>query len=266
MTRLLLACLILTLACAATVAAARALERRLIFHPDNRVATPGSGIKGLQVVSVGFSGGLAVTAWHVPASSSLPTVVFLHGNGGNIGDREDRIAAFAEAGIGILMVEYPGYGGEPGRPSERTLLGAARTAVEFLSGRGVAPHHVVLYGESIGSGIATRLATEREVGGLILESPYTSILDIARQLLPWLPIRLLLSQRFEQLSLIAKVHAPLLILQGALDQIVPPAMGEAVFAAANPPKRLWRAPLAGHNDLGAHGAINEAIAFVSEKT
>ena len=262
MTPLLVACLVMLLACAAAAGVARVLERRLIFHPDGRVATPGLGIAGLRVVPAGPASGLAARAWHVPASPNAPTMVFLHGNAGNIGDREDRIAAFAQAGLGILMVEYPGYGGEPGRPSEKALLGAGRRALEFLDGEGVPSRDVVLYGESIGTGIATRLATEREVGGLVLESPYTSILDIACTLLPWLPVRLLLSQRFEQLSLIARVHAPLLVLQGALDRIVPPAMGQAVYAAANTPKRLWTAPLAGHNDLAAFGAIDEAIAFV----
>ncbi len=124
---------------------------------------------------------------------------------------------------------------------------------------------VFLYGESIGTGVATRLATEREVGGLILESPYTSILDIARQMVPWLPVRLLLSDRFEQLSLIAMVHAPLLVLQGALDRVIPPAMGQAVFAAANQPKRLWVAPQGGHNDLAAFGAIEEVVSFVRKE-
>ncbi len=223
---------------------------------------PSLGITGLRVISVSAEGGLAATAWFVPACDGLPTIVFLHGNAGNIGDREDRMAAFARAGIGILMVEYPGYGGELGTPSEKGLLEAGGRALDFLDREGVPSTRVILYGESIGTGIATRLAMEREVGGLILESPYTSILDIARQLVPWLPVRLLLSERFEQLSLIAMVHAPLLILQGSLDRVVPPAMGRAVLAAANQPKRLWTAPGAGHNDLAAFGAFEEAIAFV----
>lgn len=123
---------------------------------------------------------------------------------------------------------------------------------------------MILYRESNGTGIATRLAIEREVGGLILETPYTSILGTARQLVPLLPMRLLLSECFEQLPLIAMVHAPLLVLQGTLDRVVQPPMGQAVFAAANQPKRLWTAPEAGHNNLAAYEVIEMTIVFVLE--
>ena len=265
MAAFILFCLVLACACVATIGAARLLSRRLVFHPDDRRPEPSLGIAGLRVISAGAQERADPAAWYVPASHGLPTIAYLHGNAGNIGDREGRMAAFARAGIGVLMVEYPGYGGEPGRPSEKGLLDAGRRALDYLDRHGVPSRSVILYGESIGTGVATRLATEREVGGLILESPYTSILDIARQIAPWLPVRLLLSDRFEQLSLIAKVHAPLLVLQGALDRIVPPTMGQAVFTAANQPKRLWTAPEAGHNDLAAFGATQEAVAFVRKE-
>ncbi len=257
--------LVLTFTYIATAGAARMLQRRLIFHPDDRHPVPSLGIPGLREIAAGAQDTPNPAAWYVPASPGLPTVAYLHGNAGNIGDREARMAAFARAGIGILMVEYPGYGGEPGTPSERGLLEAGRGALDFLDRSGVPSPGVFLYGESIGTGVATRLATERELGGLILESPYTSILDIARQMVPWLPVRLLLSDRFEQLSLIAMVHAPLLVLQGALDRVIPPAMGQAVFEAANQPKRLWVAPQGGHNDLAAFGAIEEVVSFVRKE-
>ena len=262
---LVIACLVLACACVATVGAARLLSRRLIFHPDDRRPESNPEIPGLRAISAGAQEHAGPAAWYVPASHGLPTIAYLHGNAGNIGDREGRMAAFAHAGIGILMVEYPGYGGEPGTPSEKGLLEVGRGALDFLERSGVPSPGVFLYGESIGTGVATRLATEREVGGLILESPYTSILDIARQMVPWLPVRLLLSDRFEQLSLIAMVHAPLLVLQGSLDRVIPPAMGQAVFAAANQPKRLWVAPQGGHNDLAAFGAIEEVVSFVRKE-
>ena len=260
-----IALLVLVSTYIATAGAARMLQRRLIFHPDDRHPIPSLRIPGLRAISAGTQDSLDPAAWYVPASQSLPTVAYLHGNAGTIGDREGRMAAFARAGIGILMVEYPGYGGEPGTPSEKGLLEVGRGALDFLERSGVPSPGVFLYGESIGTGVATRLATEREVSGLILESPYTSILDIARQMVPWLPVRLLLSDRFEQLSLIAMVHAPLLVLQGALDRVIPPAMGQAVFAAANQPKRLWVAPQGGHNDLAAFGAIEEVVSFVRKE-
>lgn len=265
MTPVVITCIALVLASTPTVGAARVLQRRLLFYPDGRHPISSLRIPGLRMISAGEQGSPDLAAWYVPASHGLPTVAYFHGNAGKIGDREGRMAAFARAGIGILMVEYPGFGGELGRASKKGLVKAGRRALAFLDRSGVPSHKVILYGESIGTGIATRLATERKVGGLILESPYTSILDIACQLVPWLPVRLLLSDRFEQLSLITMVHAPLLILQGALDRIVPPAMGQAVFAAANQPKRLWTAPKGGHNDLAVFGAMKAAIAFVLEE-
>ena len=256
-----LASIVLAALYAATAGAAWALQRRIVFHPGTRQPTPGLGITGLRVISTGGPGSARSTAWYVPASRGSPTIAYLHGNAGDIGDREGRMQAFARAGLGILMVEYPGYGGEPGTPSEAGLLEAGRRALGFLDAEGIRPRDTVLYGESIGTGIATRLATEREFGGLILESPYTSIRDLARRAVPWLPVDLLLSDRFEQLSLVGRVRAPLLLLQGAGDQLVPPDMGRAVFEAANQPKRLWSAPQGGHNDLARFGAIAEAIAF-----
>ena len=256
-----LACIVVATLYAATACAAWAFQRRLVFHPDARQPTPALGIAGLRVLSTGGPDGPHSTAWYVPAAHGSPTIAYLHGNAGNIGDREGRMQAFAQAGVGILMVEYPGYGGEPGAPSEPGLLEAGRRALGFLDAEGVRPRHIVLYGESIGTGVATRLATEHEVGGLVLESPYTSIRDLAQRAVPWLPVDLLLTDRFEQLSLVARVQAPLLLLQGARDQLVPPDMGRTVFEAANQPKRLWSAPQGGHNDLARFGAIAEAIAF-----
>ena len=239
-------------------------QRRIVFQPDP--STPdlqAANVPGLVAIHTETSDGLALLAWYRPAQPGQPTLLYLHGNGGNIANRIPRMHRFAPTGWGLFFAEYRGYGGNPGSPSESGFTLDATAAAGWLQARGVAGSDLILYGESIGTGVATRLATTRPVAALILESPYTSIRAIAEARYPWAPVRRLTRDPFELLDLIPQVHAPVLVLQGLHDDIVPPAMGQAVHAAANPPAELWSDPHAGHNDLLDHGAIEAAIAFIA---
>lgn len=267
MTRLL-ATLVIVVAVGygAVVALAFAVQRRIVFQPDTaRPQASALAIPELREVTIRPLGQPALLAWYLPAPAGRAMIAYFHGNGGNLAYRSERIRTFWQAHLGLLMVEYPGYGGNAGSPSEAGMIAAGRAALAFLDAGGVPSSRLVLYGESIGSGIATRLATEHAIAGLILESPYTSVLDIARRTVwgRFLPVRLLLRDRFEQLSLIKDVHAPLLIMQGKRDVIVPPDMGQTLFMAANEPKVMWSTPDGGHNDLSRYGALSQAIAFAN---
>ena len=249
------------------VALAFVVQRRIVFRPDTgRPLASMVAIPELQEVTIRPRGQPPLLAWYLPASANRPMIAYFHGNGGNLTNRIGRVRTFWQAHLGLLMVEYPGYGGNAGSPNEAGMIAAGRTALTFLDAQGVQSDQLVLYGESLGSGIATHLATEHAVAGLILESPYTSVLDIARHTLwgRFLPVRLLLRDRFEQLSRIKNVQAPLLIMQGEKDDIVPPDMGRILFSAANEPKQMWIAPEGGHDDLSQYGAMNCAIAFASD--
>ncbi len=246
------------------VGAVAILQRRLMYFPDTRRPDPSAaGVPGAQVMAVHTSDGLDLLAWLAPAQSeALPVVLYLHGNGGNIGLRASRLASLHAFGWGVLLLEYRGYGGNAGSPSEAGLTQDARAGYTALRAMGISAHRILLWGESLGSGVAVRLATEAEVGAVLLESPYTSFVALARSRFPWVPVSLLLLDRYDLLGRIGQVRAPVLVMAGGQDRVVPPAMGRAVFAAAPEPKEYWLAAQAGHDDLAAVGAIEAAAAFV----
>ena len=239
-------------------------QRRVLYKPD-RVAPDAAeaGVPGLQVLRAATDDGLALLAWYVPpARPGGCVVLYFHGNNRSIGSRADRLRDLAAVGWGVLMQEYRGYGGNPGAPSEDGLMRDARAGLALLLARGIGGERILLWGESLGSGVAVRLASERAVAAVLLESPYTSIAAIARARYRLVPVDLLLRDRFDSLACIGGVRAPVLVMQGALDDVVPPAMGRALMAAATAPKRLWVAPDAGHFDIWEAGALAAAVDFV----
>jgi hypothetical protein len=209
--------------------------------------------------------GLDLLAWFAPpADAAQPVVLYLHGNGGNIAYRSIRFVQMSHLGWGVLLLEYRGYGGNPGTPSEAGLYADARAGYAALRALGIQASRILLWGESLGTGVAVRLATEVDVGAVLLESPYTSITAVAQRQFPLVPVGWLLRDRFDLLGRIGAVRAPVLVMTGGRDVTVPPAMGQTVFAAANEPKVLWLAADAGHNDLGAAGALDVVQRFVRQ--
>jgi len=208
-------------------------------------------------------------AWYWPALSEDGfTVVYLHGNAGHIGNRVEKARPYLAAGLGALLVEWRGYAGNPGSPTEEGFAADARAALAFLEGRGIRDGRMLLYGESIGSGPAVRLAVERAaenrtVGAVVLEAPFTSAAAVAQAHYPWLPAYWLVRDRHDSLAWIDRIGAPLLILHGALDRVVPARMGRALHEAALEPKRIRIWPEAGHNDLYEHGAAETVLDFLA---
>jgi hypothetical protein len=257
-----------TLAAAALYCAALAIlasqQRRFLYHPDtNRPTLTTTGLTNARELTVHTDDGLDLLSWLTPpADDAQPVVLYLHGNGGHIGNRAHRLARFARDGWGVLLLEYRGYGGNPGTPTETGLNQDASAGYAALRALGIPAQRIILWGESLGTGIAVRLATKVDVGAVILEAPYTSIAAIGQQRFPWAPVALLLRDRFDLLRHIGAVHAPVLVMTGARDTVVPPSMGQKVFAAANQPKQFWLAPNAGHNDLVEAGAFDIAHTFV----
>ena len=160
------------------------------------------------------------------------------------------------------MMSYRGYSGSTGAPSEVANVADGKLAFDALAADGVAPGDIIIYGESLGSGVAVQVAAEKAPGGLILDAPYTSIADIAAGQYPWLPVRWLLRDRYDSVDYIAKVHCPLLIVHGERDEIIPVGMGRELLALANPPKQIATFKEAGHADhymYGSYDAINAWI-------
>jgi hypothetical protein len=159
------------------------------------------------------------------------------------------------------MAEYRGYGGNPGTPTERGLVADGAAALDFLDGEGIAANRLVIYGESLGSGVAVLLAAQREVAGLILEAPFTSVADVAQHHYSFMPASALVRDRFDSLARIGQVRAPILVLHGERDRVVPLRFGRALFDAAPEPKELWLAREAGHEDLARYGALERSATF-----
>jgi uncharacterized protein len=241
------------------------LQRRILYRPDRRLPDlEGAGHPDVQQITVTTSDGLALLAWYLPpARPNDRVVLYLHGNAAHIGHRAYRLGPFQRLGWGVLLLEYRGYGGNPGQPSEAGLMIDAHAGLAALQQMGFPLPAIVVWGESLGTGPAVQLAVEHKVGALLLESPYTSIADIARLRYRLFPVDWLLLDRFDSLRRIGNVRAPVLVMHGALDQIVPVAMGRVVFAAAPDPKQLWIAQDAGHLDLVQAGAIAVAGQFVA---
>ncbi len=249
----------------ASVAGAMFLgQRRLMYHPGPPPPPPAEvGLPEMDPVRLETADGLALLAWYAPARSGRPTVVLFHGNAGNLAHRAHKARPLLDAGYGVLLVAWRGFGGNPGSPSEEGLYEDGRAAFRFLADRGVAAEQVVVYGESLGSGVAVRMATEYAVAAVILEAPFTSIADVAQRHYWYMPARWLLLDRFDSESRIAAVSAPILMLHGLRDAVVPAELGHALFEAAPKPKTERLFPEGGHSDLYEHGAGEAVLAFLA---
>ncbi|MDE0056595.1 MAG: alpha/beta hydrolase [Defluviicoccus sp.] len=240
-------------------------QRRLLYSPDR--APPDlalAGLDGMEPAALATDDGLSLLAWYAPArGTGKATLVYFHGNAGHIGHRAGKVRPYLDAGHGVLLVSWRGYGGNDGSPTEDGLYRDGRAAFAFLDRLGVASETTVVYGESLGSGVAVQMARERRVAGVVLESPYTSIPSVAAHHYWYLPAAWLVRDRFDSLSKIGGIGAPLLVLHGERDRVVPVEFGRELFAAAREPK-TWRGFAQAGHDLYASGAADAVLAFLSE--
>jgi len=243
-----------------------AFQRQLLYLPDKTRPDLAQLTRlGVREVTLTTADGLSLLSWYLPASPGRPVIAYFHGNGGHIGYRVERLLRFADEGYGVLMLEYRGYGGNPGAPSETGFFTDSDAAVDFLEHEAVTSNRLVIYGESLGSGVAVRLASEREVGALILEAPFTSVAEVAQHHFRYVPAAKMVTDRFDSLSRIGKVKAPILILHGGRDRVVPLRFGRALFNAAPEPKEAWFAPEAGHETLARYGGLDAVVAFIERR-
>lgn len=250
---------------ALVVAGCATFQRSLLYFPGPELPAPAeAGAADMRPVTLNTADGLALTAWYAPAAENRATIAYFHGNAGNIAYRVDKTRALRQSGYGLLLVEYRGYGGNPGSPTEDGLYADAEAAYAFLTRtQGIAPERIVLKGESLGSGVAVWLAQKVDVGAVMLEAPYTSITDVAQRAYFFLPVRLLAKDRFEAVDRIADIDAPLLIVHGNRDRVIDVEFGQALFAAAVEPKTLRIIQGGSHNDLPAFGLEEIELDFLA---
>jgi uncharacterized protein len=239
------------------------VQRAFIFPiPQTaRTAPDAAGFPEAEEHVLTTADGEKVIIWHVLAEPGRAVVIYFPGNGDTLAGSAGRFRDITLGGTGLVALSYRGYAGSSGRPSEQGLLRDAAAAYAFAVMR-YGADRIVLWGFSLGSGVAVALAAEQPVGKLILEAPYTSIVDVAAAHFRFVPVRWLLRDPFRSDLRIARVNAPLLIVHGAQDATIPIVFGERLFALAHEPKQFVRFPEGGHNDLDNHGAIETVRHFI----
>lgn len=250
---------------AAVCLAGYTFHRNFMYFPyPERVPPIEAGLKGTQEIEIEAPDGVTLIAWYAPAKKGKPTILYFHGNAGNAAGRVEKIEAMRAGGNGVFYLNNRGYGGSAGKPSEAANVADATAAYDYLAGRGVGAGQIVAYGESLGSGQAVQLAAKRKLRAVVLEAPLTSTVDVGRSVYWFLPLGLILTDQFRNIDQIKQVEAPVLILHGESDEVIPLAHGKRIFGAANEPKKLEVVPGAAHNDLFEHGAWDRVQDFLDD--
>jgi uncharacterized protein len=238
-------------------------QRAFVFPVPSTGRTPprAAGFPQAEEHVLSTSDGERVIVWHVAPAPGRLVVIYFPGNGDTLAGSGGRFADITSDGTGLVALSYRGYAGSSGKPSEQGLFQDAAAAYAFTAALYPASK-IVLWGFSLGSGVAVALAAEHPIGGMILEAPYTSIAEIAASAFPYLPVRYLLKDQFYSDRRIVEVAAPLLMMHGVRDATIPMIFGERLFALAREPKQFVRFGGGGHNDLDDFGAIETARHFI----
>ncbi|WP_458178456.1 alpha/beta hydrolase [Bradyrhizobium sp. 14AA] len=239
-------------------------QREMLFPipPVGRTAPDAAGLPEAEEHVLTTSDGEKVIVWHVPAKPGRPVVLYFPGNGDFLAGPVGRFKAMTADGTGLVALSYRGYAGSTGAPSEEGLLRDAAAAYAFTTAR-YAAERIVAWGFSLGTGVAVAIASEHAVGKLILEAPYTSTVDVAASAFRFVPVRLLMRDRFRSDERIARVTVPLLVMHGTNDLAIPTVFGERLFALGHEPKQFVRFAGGGHDNLDAFGAIETARRFIA---
>lgn len=238
-------------------------QRDLQYFPSRRdPSIQALGLREVDSVELPTPDGETLILWLSRPSGEAPVILFLHGNAGEIADRADRFAFYQSRGYGVAFLSWRGYGGSTGRPSEAGLLTDAQAAYDHLRGLGIPPRRIVLVGESLGTGPAVMTAARNPVGAVVLEAPYSAAVDIARAAYPWLPVGLLMKDQFRSRDHIASIRAPLLVLHGEDDRVIPRGFGQRLFDAAADPKTFLSLGPVGHEALFSPATWSREAGFI----
>ena len=239
-------------------------QSKLIYHPDKHLKEPDIYGLSMEKVALITPDRVWLTAWYQPAQDAMPTIIYYHGNAGNLSHRTYKYKAFTDAGYGLLALSYRGYGTSEGTPSEQGLYMDARTAINFIKQYNILEQQIILYGESLGSGVAVQMATEIDAKLLALETPFTSLMDAGQYHYPYLPVKWLSKEHFDSLSKIKQVTEPLIIFHGKQDQIIPVEQATTLYNAAQSRKHMVYYDNTGHNDQNIHNNVKEITEFLGK--
>ena len=212
-------------------------QRNLLYHPNENNYSEDKISVDIENVRIKTSDNIELLGWyHEKNLKDFKTLIFFHGNAGSLENRIHKLNHFRDMNINFLIIAWRGFSGNNGNPSEQGLYEDGKSAIDWLIKKGVSEKNLILYGESLGTGVAAHLAQNKNFAGVILETPFTSMIDAAKKFYPYIPVKLLLKDKFENYKKIKNINSPILIMHGEVDQLVPFSMGKKIYEIANEPK------------------------------
>ena len=212
-------------------------QRNLLYHPNENNYSEDKISVDIENVRIKTSDNIELLGWyHEKNLKDFKTLIFFHGNAGSLENRIHKLNHFRDMNINFLIIAWRGFSGNNGNPSEQGLYEDGKSAIDWLIKKGVSEKNLILYGESLGTGVATHLAQNKNFAGVILETPFTSMIDAAKKFYPYIPVKMLLKDKFENYKKIKNIDSPILIMHGEADQLVPFSMGKKIYEIANEPK------------------------------
>ena len=237
-------------------------QRKLLYHPFSPQITGKGLIHNFETINFKTSDNFELKGWFHLKNSNKKTILFLHGNAGNLDNRIDKLNFLGNMDINFLIISWRGYSGNPGNPSETGLYKEALGGIEWLNKKGISNDRIILYGESLGTAITTEVAQNENFAGIILEAPFTSMVDMGQKIYPIFPVKFLLKDKYESKNKIKNIKSPILVLHGRKDKIVPFYMGEKIFEMANSPKFKYFTDLDDHMMNFDEKLVNEIDLFI----
>ncbi len=212
-------------------------QRNLLYHPTENNYFGDKLLAPIEKVKIKTNDNIELLSWyHNKSISEYKTILFLHGNAGSLENRIHKINHFKDMNVNFLIVAWRGFSGNKGQPTEIGLYEDARSSIKWLKQKGIAEENIIIYGESLGTGVAIEVAQNKNFAGIILESPFTSMIDAGKNKYPFLPVAFLLKDKYESKKKIKNIKIPILVMHGKVDNIVPFDMGKQMYELANQPK------------------------------
>ncbi len=212
-------------------------QRNLLYHPTENNYSGDKLIVSVEKIKIKTGSNIELLSWyHKKNINDYKTILFLHGNAGSLENRIHKINNFKDLNVNFLLLAWRGFSGNKGFPTEQNLYEDAWSAIKWLKSEGIKESNIIIYGESLGTGVATEIAQNKNFAGVILESPFTSMIDAGKTKYPYLPVKFLLKDKYESNKKIQNIKTPILIMHGKVDNIVPFYMGEKMYDLANEPK------------------------------
>jgi len=212
-------------------------QRSLMYHPDENNYSGDKLEVDIQKVRIKTKDNIELLGWfHNKNLKDYKTILYLHGNAGKLENRIHKLNHFKDMNVNFLIIAWRGFSGNNGNPSEKGLYIDGESAINWLQNKGIEEENIIIYGESLGTGIATQISQNKSFAGLVLETPFTSMVEAAKNFYPYIPVGLILKDKYKNDEKIKNINIPVLVMHGEADQIVPFWMGKKIFNLANDPK------------------------------